>query len=395
MNVNQVSALMGQSREEKVSSNKSNTKTNDFADLLAKKTNENSKPDQAASSTKNDKPKNEEVKKSSDENTKSEEKNTETNQAKETETEKEPVQETENTQEEVVNNEAWQAVNMMMLAVTTPQTPVTETAPEVIQNTAAPAMVKAEENAAATIIQQDELPQEQVKTVRQDALAEQKQAVVAKEAAPTDDAPAMPKVETTVKTENKVQQDESVKLSEPIVEENDVKPVQKQEAPTVAAPMAETTNLDNKGTVVINDSSSLLQRHTTQQLADKIVSQMKDGQQQFTLTLHPERLGQVTVKMIFESGHLALRVETHNQLAQNLLMGNIADLKATLENEGVLVNEVEISSYLSHDQQNDERSNQSHKEGRHMAAQILDEEGAAEEVSEENAVAEGLLNYSI
>ena len=98
--------------------------------------------------------------------------------------------------------------------------------------------------------------------------------------------------------------------------------------------------------------------------------------------------------MIFESGHLSLRVETHNQLAQNLLLGNIADLKNTLENEGVIVNEVDVSPYLSHDQQNeDQRSDQSRKDGQHTAKVLLSEEETDEEV-EADVTTEDLLNYT-
>ena len=169
---------------------------------------------------------------------------------------------------------------------------------------------------------------------------------------------------------------------------------------TVDQPMMALQNMEGaqqdelKVKIPVSDSASLLQRHTTQQLSDQIISRFKDGNQQFTLNLHPERLGQVTVNMLFESGQLVVKVETHSQLAQNVLAGGLVELKNVLADNGVQVGEVEISAYA--EQRQDAQESSQHPNGRQQRGQQV--HGGDESYTEEAnkaSEAERLLDYSI
>lgn len=179
-------------------------------------------------------------------------------------------------------------------------------------------------------------------------------------------------------------------------DEAEVKPEQPVQQNMMAAQNPDNTiPEDLEVRIPVSDSSSLLQRQTTQQLSDRIISQFKEGAQQFTLDLHPERLGHVKVSMLFESGQLVIKVETHSQLAQNLLAGGLAELKNTLTANGVQVGDVEISPYADqrqNEQESSKHSNADQQGQRHV--DIQNDESYMEEAVEA-AMAENVLDYMV
>ena len=174
---------------------------------------------------------------------------------------------------------------------------------------------------------------------------------------------------------------------------------QVKQAPTEAVGVTNPNILSTvpeEKAIPVNDSSALLQRQTTQQVTDQIISRMRaDGAQQFTMQLHPEKLGRVTVNMLLEAGHMTLKVETHSQLAHNLLLGNIAELKNTLENNGIQVTDVEIMSYAGQQQDAEQQGKQYEQDGKRGAAAAFDMELEEEEQAAEMELAESLLDYSV
>lgn len=398
MNLNQVSALNLQSKEQKTSTSKntSSGQNGDFADILAKKTTDTVSKDKTTSDKTDANQKDSTVDQSKPADKKEETENIEATDAKENTDKTEGETKDAPKAEEAPAENVLQAMSMMMINVpvdkTLVATPVAEESAPMIQNVEAvqPQNVVVSEEVVSAVKLQVEEQQPRVNTTQTTQTVPEQQPEQIQQTV---------KIENVdVNTNSNEAQSEQQSLTKEDVKETvaaDMPAIHEETPQTAArAPQVMTTQTEAETTIPVNDSSSLLQRHTTTQVADKIVANLKDGQQQFVMTLHPERLGEVIVKMIFESGHLSLRVETHNQLAQNLLLGNIADLKNTLENEGVIVNEVDVSPYLSHDQQNeDQRSDQSRKDGQHTAKVLLSEEETDEEV-EADVTTEDLLNYT-
>lgn len=176
---------------------------------------------------------------------------------------------------------------------------------------------------------------------------------------------------------------------------------EKNEQPkTMVAPgqmVAPNVEQTDSAAIKFNDSSSLLQRQVTQQVTDQIMSNIQDKQQQFTMSLHPDRLGQVAVKMFFEGGKVMVHVETHSQLAQHLLTAGASEIKAMIENTGVQVDGVSIEQYMDQRQQDPRDSRNQAQHDKHSSAHKVSE-GENEVIDEINAeqipVTNG-LNYSI
>lgn len=284
--------------------------------------------------------------------------------------------------------------------------------PPVVTQEAAAAPVKAATTGDVVETVLNILPEEaQVNGQDQKVLPEAVQAVneMPEEAAEMKTNQAASSVVTEQEAEGKEQQEDVVAVKKEVVEPT-VKEettmlkepaMQKEEqpkhavspAPVQTAPVEEA----DAATVKVNDSSSILQRQVAQQVTDQIVSSIQDKQQQFTMSLHPERLGQVNVKMLFEGGKVMVQVETNSSLAQHLLTAGVTELKTLLENNGLQVDSVLVEQYLGQGQRDAEHSRNQSQQEKGTASQIMqeNEEEAIDEIISETVLHSSGLNYSI
>ena len=146
--------------------------------------------------------------------------------------------------------------------------------------------------------------------------------------------------------------------------------------------------------IPISDSSTVIQSQPALQVADKILVNIQNGVQEFNMTLNPEKLGQVAVKMVIENGVVNLHVQVQNAAAHNALSTGLGELRALLENNSLQVAEIEISMYSGEEQQEKETAQQENRKGQ---ARYQGEVLVEDEVIEEEQVVMGTseLDYSV
>jgi len=146
--------------------------------------------------------------------------------------------------------------------------------------------------------------------------------------------------------------------------------------------------------IPISDSSTVIQSQPALQVADKILVNIQNGVQEFNMTLNPEKLGQVAVKMVIENGVVNLHVQVQNAAAHNALSAGLGELRALLENNSLQVAEIEISMYSGEEQQEKETAQQENRKGQ---ARYQGEVLVEDEVIEEEQVVMGTseLDYSV
>ncbi|SEN41530.1 flagellar hook-length control protein FliK [Paenibacillus sophorae] len=88
----------------------------------------------------------------------------------------------------------------------------------------------------------------------------------------------------------------------------------------------------------------------------------KGGIAEATISLFPENLGQVDVKITMQNGHLVAHFVTEHAGAKDLLENQMSQLRAALQSQGLQVEKLEVS------QNNASQQSQLFQEGRHSGA---------------------------
>ncbi|WP_081949551.1 flagellar hook-length control protein FliK [Paenibacillus durus] len=88
----------------------------------------------------------------------------------------------------------------------------------------------------------------------------------------------------------------------------------------------------------------------------------KGGIAEATISLFPENLGQVDVKITMQNGHLVAHFMTEHAGAKDLLENQMSQLRAALQSQGLQVEKLEVS------QNNASQQSQLFQEGRHSGA---------------------------
>ncbi|MDR1322373.1 MAG: flagellar hook-length control protein FliK [Gracilibacteraceae bacterium] len=116
----------------------------------------------------------------------------------------------------------------------------------------------------------------------------------------------------------------------------------------------------------------------------------EEGIRQFEMTLQPENLGVVTVKLTIEAGRAAVRIETANPLAHQIITSQTAELKEILTQNGLQPEHVHVAYSGGESRQNRDERQPEGKNGLPGSLSAADDEADAEEV-----LAAGALDYSI
>ncbi|WP_084654129.1 flagellar hook-length control protein FliK [Paenibacillus zanthoxyli] len=88
----------------------------------------------------------------------------------------------------------------------------------------------------------------------------------------------------------------------------------------------------------------------------------KGGIAEATISLFPENLGQVDVKITMQNGHLVAHFTTEHAGAKDMLENQMSQLRAALQSQGLQVEKLEVS------QNNASQQSQLFQEGRHSGA---------------------------
>jgi flagellar hook-length control protein FliK len=117
----------------------------------------------------------------------------------------------------------------------------------------------------------------------------------------------------------------------------------------------------------------------------------EEGIRQFEMTLHPERLGTVVVKMSIEAGRAVVRIETTTQLAQQIITSQTAELKEILSQNGLTPEQIHVVYNGSGRDGEEGRPDQENEQADGEAADTDEDETAAEA---EEVLLTDALDYS-
>jgi flagellar hook-length control protein FliK len=79
------------------------------------------------------------------------------------------------------------------------------------------------------------------------------------------------------------------------------------------------------------------------QIVDKAVFRLRNGQSEVRIDLKPDSLGHVKLRIVTENHQVTLRIMAESHAAKNLIDSGIGQLKADLQAQGLRVDELEVS----------------------------------------------------
>ncbi|MDR1603228.1 MAG: flagellar hook-length control protein FliK [Gracilibacteraceae bacterium] len=121
-------------------------------------------------------------------------------------------------------------------------------------------------------------------------------------------------------------------------------------------------------------------------MADRITVLAEEGIQRFEMTLHPEKLGAVVVKIAIEGGRAVVRIETSSQLAQQIITSQTAELKEILSQNGLTPGQIHVV-YDGAGQNGEEGRPEQENSRPDGEAEETDEDGTAEAEDEPDLLA--------
>jgi len=80
-----------------------------------------------------------------------------------------------------------------------------------------------------------------------------------------------------------------------------------------------------------------------EQISERVQIALGRGEQETTIALHPKELGSVRIRMQMENGQLHLSIRAEEQSTGRLLTSRLADLRQSLEGQGIKVGELAVS----------------------------------------------------
>jgi flagellar hook-length control protein FliK len=94
-------------------------------------------------------------------------------------------------------------------------------------------------------------------------------------------------------------------------------------------------------------TSEPLQRHfsadTLNQIIQKAVLSLKNGQNEVRIDLKPDFLGHIRMQIVTENQQVAVKIYAESPLVKDMLESNLHQLKAELQGQGLTIDELEVS----------------------------------------------------
>ena len=96
----------------------------------------------------------------------------------------------------------------------------------------------------------------------------------------------------------------------------------------------------------LNSMARSFRQEIFSQVENGMLQNMQNGNRQLTLQLNPENLGTVTVILSVHQGEVKAHIRTENQESAAVLQEQMAELKASLEAQGLKVKELDVQTQL-------------------------------------------------
>jgi hypothetical protein len=110
-----------------------------------------------------------------------------------------------------------------------------------------------------------------------------------------------------------------------------------------------------------------LRSQTLNQIVQKAVLHLKNGQNEVRMNLKPDFLGQIRMQIITDSQQVTVRIITEFPMVKELIENNVQQLKSDLQNHGLEIDELEVSVSQNPDQQVADRQKASAANGKNSS----------------------------
>jgi flagellar hook-length control protein FliK len=132
----------------------------------------------------------------------------------------------------------------------------------------------------------------------------------------------------------------------------------------------------NAATRSKEDAAGALRAQTLNQIVNKASYHLKNGQNSVRIDLKPEFLGQVRMHIVTVEHQVSVRITTELPMVKEMLDHHLQQLKADLQQQGLEVDEIEVS--VSTDAQHNARNRRMPFEET-PSSEALDGEGTSSE----------------
>ena len=132
------------------------------------------------------------------------------------------------------------------------------------------------------------------------------------------------------------------------------------------------------------------------QVVEQVSMQTKQGMTTMELQLYPAHLGRVVVQLVAKDGHVTAQITAETEAAKNALEGQLTLLKENLNNQGVKIENVEvtIASHAFEQNMQGERQNEEQSSSKNRGRRAIRDlsEGIAMEVEDTPEIMEVMGN---
>lgn len=113
-------------------------------------------------------------------------------------------------------------------------------------------------------------------------------------------------------------------------------------AGTTSAPVF-SINSTASASSIAGTQTGMVSETPAEQIGEHVQIALGRGDQETTIALHPKELGSVRIRMQMENGQLHLSIRAEEQSTGRLLTSRLADLRQSLESQGIKVGELAVS----------------------------------------------------
>ncbi len=85
------------------------------------------------------------------------------------------------------------------------------------------------------------------------------------------------------------------------------------------------------------------QENTLRQIVNKAAFNLENGRSEFKIDLKPESLGHLKMQILTENHHVTVRILTQSPLVKDMIENNLAQLKASFQNQGLEIEKFDVS----------------------------------------------------
>lgn len=153
-----------------------------------------------------------------------------------------------------------------------------------------------------------------------------------------------------------------------------------------------TENVESKAVVVEQ------MKEIVNQVVEQIKVSVKADTSSMEIQLNPEHLGKVNLSVVAKEGHITAQFVTENEMARQALEGQIQQLRETLGQQGLKVDEVEVTvsnfDFAQSNQANAEEQKQQQRNGhnkRVVRNLNLNDVGSMQDLTEEEQLAARIM----